>query len=75
MKAADLPRYYNAVDILERNLPARRDKIALFSLAREMTYGEVSAEANQVGHALRALVGRRGTIDSGFIKVLANELK
>ena len=35
MRAADLPRYYNAVDILERNLAERADKIALYSLDRK----------------------------------------
>ena len=28
LKAADLPPYYNAVDILERNLAERADKLA-----------------------------------------------
>jgi hypothetical protein len=37
MKASDLPEYYNAVDILERNLSERADKVALHSLEREMT--------------------------------------
>jgi benzoate-CoA ligase family protein len=55
MKAADLPRYYNAVDILERNLPARRQKIALYSHEREMTFQEVANESNQVGSALKQL--------------------
>lgn len=60
MRADDLPLSYNAVDILERNLPARAAKIAVLSDARSMTFGEVAAEVNQVGNALRALDVRRG---------------
>lgn len=60
MRAADLPLYYNAVDILERNLAERADKIALYSDARQMSFGEVSREANQVGHALAGMGVRRG---------------
>lgn len=60
MRAADLPLRYNAVDILERNLPARAAKTALVSDARSMTFGEVGAEVNQVGRALRALDIRQG---------------
>ncbi|MCZ7568179.1 MAG: benzoate-CoA ligase family protein [Ardenticatenaceae bacterium] len=60
MRASDLPLYYNAVDILERNLAARADKVALYSLEREMTFRQVSEEANQVGGALRGLGVRIG---------------
>jgi benzoate-CoA ligase family protein len=60
MRAADLPLYYNAVDILERNLPERAGKVALYSLEREMTFREVANEANQVGHALKKLGVRMG---------------
>ena len=52
MRAADLPLYYNAVDILERNLPARANKVALYSNERELTFGQVAQEANQVGNAV-----------------------
>ncbi len=55
MKAADLPLHYNAVDILERNLPARADKTALLTADREATFGELAAEANRTGNALRDL--------------------
>lgn len=58
-RAADVPLSYNAVDILERNLDARADKVALFSLDRTMTFGEVSREANQVGNALVERLGLR----------------
>ena len=62
MKASDLPKYYNAVDILERNLPERADKVALYSMERQMTFGEISEEVNQVGNALRALDVRTGDV-------------
>ncbi|MHC4954830.1 MAG: benzoate-CoA ligase family protein [Planctomycetota bacterium] len=55
MKAADLPLHYNAVDILEHNLPDRADKTALLSEEREVTFGELSAEANRTGGALLGL--------------------
>lgn len=60
MKAADLPLYYNAVDILEHNLKDRADKTALFSPSRNMTFREVAHEANQVGNALKKLGVRIG---------------
>ena len=55
MRAADLPLYYNAVDILEHNLKTRADKVALFSPDHEMTFREVSQEANRIGNALARL--------------------
>ncbi len=68
MKAADLPLYYNAVDILERNLATRADKVALLSDTRkEMTFREVSHEANQVGNALKKLGVRMGD----FVAILS----
>ncbi len=60
MRAAELPLFYNAVDILERNLAARPDKVALYSRERNMTFREVSNEVNQVGHALKKLGVRMG---------------
>ena len=54
-KASDLPLYYNAVDILERNLAGRADKVALYSSDRNVTFQEASAEANRVGNALSRL--------------------
>ncbi len=67
MKAADLPLSYNAVDILERNLAARATKVALYSDTREMTFGEVASEANQVGNALKSL----GIHMGDFVAILA----
>jgi len=60
MRAADLPLYYNAVDILERNLPDRADKLALYSDERNVTFGQMAAEVNRVGNALRRLGVRFG---------------
>jgi len=60
MRAADLPLYYNAVEILERNLPERADKVALYSLEREMSFQEVADEVNRVGNALKKLDVRMG---------------
>ncbi|MHC4449766.1 MAG: benzoate-CoA ligase family protein [Planctomycetota bacterium] len=63
MKAADLPLNYNAIDILERNLPARADKTALLSAEREVTYGELSEEVNRIGNALhRKLIHHGDTV-------------
>jgi benzoate-CoA ligase family protein len=59
-RAADIPVWYNAVDILERNLPERADKVALVTPDREMTFSEVSAQVNQVGNALERLGVRHG---------------
>lgn len=60
MKASDLPLYYNAVDILERNLPERANKTALYSDERNLTFQEVANEVNQVGNALKKLGVRIG---------------
>src|SRR3990172_1051218 len=61
-RAADVPLYYNAVDILERNLAERADKVALHSPDRAMTFRQVSNEANQVGNALKKLGVRLGDL-------------
>jgi len=50
--ASEVPLRYNAVDILERNLGSRGDKVALHSPDRAMTFRQVSREANQVAGAL-----------------------
>jgi benzoate-CoA ligase family protein len=60
VKAAELPLRYNAVDILERNLAGRADKVALVSEARTMTFAEVAAEVDRMAHALTGLGVRRG---------------
>lgn len=60
LRGTDLPLYYNAVAILEHNLEARPDKLALVSDARTLTFREAAAEANRVGGALRGLGVRFG---------------
>lgn len=72
MRAADLPARYNAAEILEHNLAARADKMALSSPAAEgarevagqrsveRTFADVAEEANRVGEALRVLGLERG---------------
>jgi benzoate-CoA ligase family protein len=62
MKASALPLSYNAVDILERNLAERADKVALYSAEREMTFRQVAQEVNQVGNALKKLDVRVGDV-------------
>ena len=69
MKASDLPLTYNAVDILEHNLAERADKEALFSDSRTLTFGEISAEANQVANALKACGVRPGE----YVGLLAHD--
>ncbi|OFW27905.1 MAG: hypothetical protein A3G76_15335 [Acidobacteria bacterium RIFCSPLOWO2_12_FULL_65_11] len=70
MKIADLPLHYNVVDILEHNLVKRADKVALYSLEREMTFRQASMEVNQVGHALKRLGVRIGD----FVGILSLDL-
>jgi benzoate-CoA ligase family protein len=60
LRGTDLPLYYNAVEILERNLEARADKLALLSDERSLTFGEVARAVNRLGNALRALGVRFG---------------
>jgi benzoate-CoA ligase family protein len=47
------------VDILERNLVSRADKVALYSTDRSLTFREISAEANRLGNALTAKLALR----------------
>lgn len=69
MKASDLPIQYNAIEILEHNLAERADKQALFSDPRTLTFREISAEANQVGNALKACGVRPGE----YVGLLAHD--
>ena len=59
-RAADLPEYYNAVDILSRNLIDRADSVALVTDDRELTFGQVAEEVDRVGNALLKLGVRQG---------------
>src|SRR5438876_2746177 len=70
MKLSDIPAHYNCVDVLEHNLAKRADKIALYSLERNMTFREVSNEVNQVGNALKKFGVRLGD----FIGILSLDL-
>jgi benzoate-CoA ligase family protein len=58
------------VDILERNLAERADKVALYSASRNLTFRQASEEANQVGNALQALDIRMGE----FVGILAPDV-
>jgi benzoate-CoA ligase family protein len=58
-RTADVPLHYNAVDILERNLAARSDKVAIHSTDRTLTFAEVSTEVDRVAAAMRASLGFR----------------
>lgn len=60
MRAADLPDYYNAVEILECNLAERSDNVALYTAERTLTFQAVADEVNQVGNALLDLGVRFG---------------
>jgi benzoate-CoA ligase family protein len=57
--AADVPLYYNAVEVLERNLGARAEKVALYSPERTLTFREVADETNRVANALSGKLGVR----------------
>lgn len=70
MKMSDLPLHYNCVNTLEHNLARRADKIALYSLEREMTFQQVSLEVNQVGNALKQIGVRIGD----FVAILSIDL-
>lgn len=60
MRASDFPLAYNAVQILEHNLPVRANKPALYSMERTLTFQEASDEVNRVGNALLGLDVRIG---------------
>src|SRR5581483_7802240 len=60
MRASDLPLYYNAVQILEHNLPVRANKVALVTPQREFTFQQMAEQVNQVGNALKRLDVRFG---------------
>lgn len=58
-RAVDVPASYNAVDILERNLTARSEQVAIHSADRTLTFAGVSAEVDLVAAGLRASLGFR----------------
>ncbi|MEM7113353.1 MAG: benzoate-CoA ligase family protein [Chloroflexota bacterium] len=57
---SDLSLTYNAVDILEHNLVERAEKVGLYSPVRNLTFGEIAAEANRVANGLKGLGVRPG---------------
>jgi benzoate-CoA ligase family protein len=59
-RAADLPRWYNAVEILERNLEHRAAETAIVTAERSWSYAEIAREVNRVGNALIDLDVRPG---------------
>lgn len=61
-RAADLPQSYNAVDVLTRNLDARRDETAILSAARTVTFGEIADDVFRVAGALRRLGSAQGDV-------------
>jgi benzoate-CoA ligase family protein len=61
-RASEMPRRYNAVDILERNLDRYPDKTALYSDDRCLTFREIIDEVNQLGNALLELDVRVGEV-------------
>ena len=67
MKAKDLPAHYNASAILEQNLESRSGEPALFSEAREATFGDVAREADRVALALRREGLRSGDVVALFL--------
>ncbi len=53
MRRADLGNQYNAVEILERNLPARGSEIALVTPGGSQTFADVADQVAQVATGLR----------------------
>jgi benzoate-CoA ligase family protein len=52
----EIPEWYNASVLVDRNLEAGRvDKVAIYCGDDEVTYGELARRISRFGHALRAL--------------------
>jgi benzoate-CoA ligase family protein len=52
----DIPEWYNASVLVDRNLEAgRADKVAIYYGDKQITYGELARRINRFGHALKAL--------------------
>lgn len=60
----DLPEWYNASVLVDRNLEAGRgDKVAIYCGDEQVTYAELARRINRFGHGLRELgVDREGRI-------------
>src|ERR687897_1253388 len=53
----DIPQWYNASVLVDRNLEAgRAEKVAVYCGDEEVTYGELARRINRFGHALREMV-------------------
>ncbi len=59
-RAEDLPRAYNAADILEYNVARHPQKEALHTAEGALSFASVSESTSQVAHALRAMDVRIG---------------
>src|SRR5689334_6741615 len=56
----NLPIYNAAADLIDRNLNAGRgDKVAFIDPRRQVTYGQLSAEARQAANLMKSLGLRR----------------
>src|SRR5215203_454481 len=52
----EIPEWYNASVLVDRNLEAgRADKVAIYCGEEQVTYGEFARRINRFGHALRGL--------------------
>jgi benzoate-CoA ligase family protein len=52
----DIPQWYNASVLVDRNLEAgRTDKVAIYCGDEQVTYGELARRINRFGHALREM--------------------
>jgi benzoate-CoA ligase family protein len=52
----DVPEWYNASALIDRNLEAgRAEKVAIYYGDEQITYGELARRINRFGHALRDL--------------------
>ena len=52
----EMPEWYNASVIVDRNLEAgREDKVAIYCGDEQITYGELARRINRFGHVLRAM--------------------
>ena len=52
----DIPQWYNASVLVDRNLEAgRAEKVAIYCGDEQVTYGELTRRINRFGHALREM--------------------
>jgi benzoate-CoA ligase family protein len=68
---SEVPLRYNAVDVLERNLSERSEKVAVYAPSGEFTYAQVSEQVNRVANAL---VGEIGIEIGDFVALLSPDL-